>query len=283
MNKVKSLILVIFSPLLLIGQENGASFRPLFPKAIIQPYNQYQNELYKFNKIVPNFNIKNDFSVTSIPNYQNQPNYSISKPFIFERNPFARDWSNSGIISSWDTGALFGIGSYTTYPTIGSIGSFGIGFTQSFERLTISGTLTGQKYNLVNGIYNNFGFSGIASYKINDTFTLNVFGSVQSNNGFYSGAAMSVLPYSSYGGSLSVKFSEKFGTDFGVQQCYDPYSGRWRTLPIIAPYINIRGAKFGIDIGPIVLDMIQNMINNGSGNYQGNPTIRPTPPPIIVR
>ncbi len=206
-------------------------------------------------------------------------------PIIFERNIYARDWNSSGIISAWYNGAIFGSGGYTTYAGIGSIGSAQIGITQIFDRFTFTGSISANKYNLANGAFNNFGASGKVSFKINDKLSFNVFGSAQSNNTLYSPAAMSVLSYSSYGGSLSVKFSESFGADFGAQRCYDPYTGRWRTLPIVAPYINIKGAKIGMDIGPIILDVIQGIINSDSnGNYRGNPTIRPTPPlPIFGR
>lgn len=293
MRRFNLLICTIFLPLLLMGQEFGMPSLSPFPESLTTLQNPYKNPHYNNY----NNNIRNDFQLKELRSIGNtipismnfaMQNYHITPNFIFDRNPYARDWNSSGLITTWGSGYLYGAGGYSTFPTIGSIGNASFGITQSFGRLTVSGAISGYKYNLVGGAYNNFGFSGSASYKFNDRFSLNVFGSVQSNNRFYSAAAMSVLPYSSYGASLTTRFSDTFGAELGMQRTFDPFTNSWRNVPIIAPFFNIAGHKVGIDFGGILLDILNTVISNdnqnwgppGGGNGGGRPA---TAQPLIMR
>lgn len=227
-------------------------------------------------KLNPNFDYKSNLHLSdSISAYtplslEMHPRFApATSALIFDRNPFARDWNSSGIITSWYNGYVFGAGGYNTYTGIGSIGEATIGFSQTFDKVTITGSVTGNKYNMAGGVYDNFGANAMINYQINDRFSLNVFGSAQTNNSFYSGGSMGVLPYSSYGASLTTMFSRKFGADVGMQRCFDPYSRQWKNIPIVSPFFNWRGQKIGFDLGPLLLNIFEglNETLNGKSNY----------------
>ena len=60
----------------------------------------------------------------------------------------------------------------------------------------------------------------------------------------------------------------------GVRRSYDAVTGRWETLPVVAPYYNF-GSKFRlqIDTGPLIQQLLRGAIYGHEGH--GNPTIAP--------
>lgn len=202
-------------------------------------------------------------------------------PIIFERDPFSRDYNSGGVIKSWQSGYIFGIGGYNTLTGIGSIGNAQIGISQNFDRLTVSGGVSANKYNLANGVFNNFGIFGTASYMLTDKIHLNVFGSYYQNTNFYGPAAMPYLNNSNYGATMSFALSNRFDMEVGAQRYYDTYSRSWKTIPIVIPSFRLNnGQKIGFDVGGLLYSIFEslsvNMNGNGAGVQTGTLNSSPT-------
>ena len=64
-------------------------------------------------------------------------------------------------------------------------------------------------------------------------------------------------------------------------------TGKWETIPIVAPYFNIKGVTVGLDVGGILYGILQSVLQNKreSQSGGGNPTIMPgfSHRPIPVR
>lgn len=189
--------------------------------------------------------------------------YPVTPRYNFVMDPYGRDWSASGVIARDGNAYITASGSYTTLPAMGTIGSATVGFTGvSNERFTISAGVSGMKYHIDRDAWNDFGVYGNASYMLNERLSLNVFGQYYLDPRFHSIGSMYYMQNAGYGGTLNIKMSDNFGLDLGAQRYYDAYAHRWRTLPIVAPVINIFGQPQSFDVGGLIYELIDNLIEN---------------------
>lgn len=128
--------------------------------------------------------------------------FSHANLFIFDRNPFAFDYSNSGMLYSWDSGFIAGFGARSTLPGLFSEQTAGVSASQQFGDFTLQGSVTANRYLLPRGIGNQFGIHGSASYRFSDHVSITLFGSYYNKNSFFSNAAQPYVGSSSYGGFL---------------------------------------------------------------------------------
>ena len=183
--------------------------------------------------------------------------------YDFHGNPYAHDWASSGVITRVGEGYLSGTGSYTSFPAMGTIGSATLALTQPIgERFTITAAVTGNKYHFGREAWNDFGFSGKASYILNDRLTLNAFGQYYLDPRFHSMGSYAYIPSANYGGTLGIKMSDNFSLDVGAQRYYDAYTHTWRTVPILAPTFKLFGAPISVDLGGIIYEVLYNLLHN---------------------
>ena len=215
-------------------------------------------------------------------------NWRMSRPilprFSFDTNPYSRDWASGGIITRAAGGYLTGSGSHTTFPGMGDMASASVAFTMPMgNRLQLTAGLTASKYHFDNNAWNDYGVFGNASFRLNDRLSLNAFGQYYVNQRFHSVAAMPFLGSSSYGGTLGWRASDIFSLDVGARRIFDPYTGTWRTLPVVQPTINIFGAPISFDAGPLIYQLLDYMIGNGKHNRDwDDPRYRPVTIPNPV-
>ena len=204
--------------------------------------------------------------------------------FSYDTNPYGRDWSSSGVITRLGSGYLTGAGSHTTYPGMGNTASASVAYTMPIgDRFMVTAGLTGSKYHFDNAAWNDYGLFGNASFRLNDRFSLNAFGQHYDNQQFHSVAAMPFLGSSSYGGTLGWHASDNFSLDVGARRIYDPYTGQWRTLPVVQPTINLFGAPISFDAGPLIYQVLDYMLGGGKKSRDwGDPRYRPVPAPNAV-
>ena len=204
--------------------------------------------------------------------------------FSYDTNPSSRDWSSSGVITRVGGGFLTGAGSHMTYPGMGDMASASVAMTMPMgERLQVTAGITGSKYHFDHNAWNDYGVFGNASFRINDRLSLNAFGQYYVNQRFHSVAAMPFLGSSSYGGTLGWKASDNFSLDVGARRIYDPYTGRWRTLPVVQPTFNLLGAPISFDAGPWIYQLLDGLLNSGKKSQDwGDPRYRPVSVPNAV-
>ena len=205
--------------------------------------------------------------------------------FSYDTSPYSRDWSSGGVITRMGGGYLTGASSHTTYPGMGNMASASIAFTMPMgDRFQFTAGLTGSKYHFDRAAWNDYGVFGNASFRLNDRLSLNAFGQYYVNQQFHSVAAMPFLGSSSYGGTLGWKASDSFSLDVGARRIYDPYTGRWRTLPVVQPTFNLLGAPISIDAGPWIYQLLDGLLNGGKNSKDwGDPKYRPVTVPDAVR
>ena len=204
--------------------------------------------------------------------------------FRYDTNPYGRDWSSGGVIARVSGGYLTGAGSHTTYLGMGNIASASVAFTMPMgDRFQLTTGVTGSKYHFDNNAWNDYGVFGNASFRLNDRLSLNAFGQYYVNQQFHSVAAMPFLGSSSYGGTLGWRASDNFSLDVGARRIYDPYTGRWRTLPVVQPTFTLFGAPISFDAGPLIYQVLDNLFGSGKNRRDwGDPRYRPVAAPNSV-
>ena len=204
--------------------------------------------------------------------------------FRYDTNPYSRDWSSRGI-TRVGKGYLTGSGSHTTYLGMGNTASASVAFTMPMgDRFQVTTGLTGNKYHFDNNAWNDYGVFGNASFRLNNRLSLNAFGQYYINQRYHSVAAMPFLGSSSYGGTLGWRASDHFSLDLGARRIYDPYTGRWRTLPVVQPTFSLFGAPISIDAGPWIYQALDYIFGDGK-KYRdwGDPKYRPVTVPDAIR
>ena len=231
--------------------------------------------------VQPGFNLSDSIRIISSDFTGGMMPGSAFHNGTFRLNPLNQDFSTSGVISSWEGGAIYGASHFSALPALGNLRSASAVFDQKIGKFTFSAAIYGSKYHFDNSIYNDFGVSGKFSYRMNDKLTFNVFGNYSRNNVFHSAAALPYTSQSGYGASVTYSPSDKFSIEAGVRRRYDPMSGRWELVPIVAPAVNLNGAKVSADFGGLIYDIIHSAT---SGDIRhSNPTIAPPKAPIPVR
>ena len=301
MKRVLSIVLAIVA-LVGVAQESQ-SLKLQFDQSKISPQftmPELPTTIMPATNIKPTFNanlpttadLKLDFSTSrlsdSLAIYQQDwhNSYGTNLPrFHYDTNPYSRDWSTGGVITRLGGGYLTGAGSHTTYPGMGNAASASVAFTMPMgDRFQVMTGITGSKYHFDRSAWNDFGVFSNASFRLNDHLSLNAFGQYYVNQQFHSMAAMPYLGSSSYGGTLGWKASDNFSLDVGARRIYDPYTGQWRTLPVIQPTFNLLGAPISFDAGPLIYQILDYMLGNGKKSRDwGDPKYRPVTVPDAVR
>ena len=300
---MKRLLLIIVSLIALAGvaQENQA-VKLRFDQSVISPQftrPELPGRITPATNIRPTFNanlptaadLKLDYNSTfadSLAAYQldwRDNRINAMPHFRYDTNPYSRDWETGGVITRLGGGYLTGSGGHHTYLGMGDMASASVAFTMPMgERFQVTAGVTGSKYHFDRAAWNDYGVFGNASFRLSDRFSLNAFGQYYVNQRFHSVAAMPFLGSSSYGGTLGWKASDDFSLDVGARRIYDPYTGRWRTLPIVQPTVNLFGAPISIDAGPLIYQVLNYVFGGDKKKYDwGDPRYRPVTVPDAVR
>ena len=300
---MKRVISIVIALVALIGaaQENQA-IKLQFDRSTISP--QFtQPELPSItpaSNIKPTFNanlptaadLKLDYKMSGLADslaiYQQDWRNSriTSLPhFSYNTDPYSRDWSSGGVITRVGGGYLTGSGSHMTYPGLGNTASASVAFTMPMgDRFQVTAGLTGSKYHFDRAAWNDYGVFGNASFRLNNRLSLNAFGQYYVNQQFHSVAAMPFLGSSSYGGTLGWQASDNFSLDVGARRFYDPYTGQWRTLPVVQPTFKLFGAPISIDAGPWIYQALDYIFGGSKKNRKwDDPKYRPVTVPDAIR
>ena len=123
------------------------------------------------------------------------------------------------------------------------------------------------KMNMTHFAGQSFSASGALIYQASERVAFKVFGSYDIGNSY----GMSTH---SYGATMSLDMSRRFGMEMGVQRYYDAMRGRWETVPVVIPYYNFDKFKLGFDVGGLLYEILREVIFEKK-DRGGGPTIRP--------
>ena len=204
------------------------------------------------------------------------PSFSLKEelriPYHINPSPLFRgDYSTGGVLRQFPHGAVFGSGSQTSVPGIGRFNNASLGYQHIFnDRLSLQLRANAMKINMSHITGQAFSTAGRLTYRASDRVAFNVFGSYDIGNSY----GMST---NSYGATMSLDMSERFGVEVGAQRYYDAMRGGWQTVPVVIPYYRFEKFKLGLDVGGIMYEILRNVVfdNRGGGDFGGGPTIRP--------
>ena len=197
----------------------------------------------------------------------------------FALNPtllYKGDYSTSGALHPYRTGLVWLTGEQSSLPGIGRINEASVSWShQSGDRLSLQAALVATQLNMLFFHRHVLELKAEMSYHLSNHLSLHLFGSYDTGN-----------PYNPYGrqwgGSLDWQITDRFGVEGGVRRSYNAVTGRWETLPIVAPYYNFNGKfRLQIDTGPLIQQLIRGAVYGREG--RGNPTIAPPKHHIDVR
>ena len=198
------------------------------------------------------------------------PSFSLKEelriPYHINPSPLFRgDYSTGGVLRQFPHGAVFGSGSQPSVPGIGRFNNASLGYQHIFnDRLSLQLRANAMKINMSHITGQAFSTAGRLTYRASDRVAFNVFGSYDIGNSY----GMST---NSYGATMSLDMSERFGVEVGAQRYYDAMRGGWQTAPVVIPYYRFEKFKLGLDVGGIIYEID----NRGGGDFGGGPTIRP--------
>lgn len=180
----------------------------------------------------------------------------------------------------WATGYMYGSNSYTRSLMVGDMRSATAGVSQNVGRYwTLDASVDFTKYMGLNYAT----FNTQANWHPNKYFSTTFFLSYMPGSFF---SNYSISPSLQYGAYITLQTDTDlpFGVDLGGYDSYSPAFGH-NVTPIVKPFVNVGGAKLGIDFGPMIKDAIwrANGGDHGGGGFNPIPKPMKVVPPVAPR
>lgn len=253
---------------LLSAQEDSARFT--LDSMLIKPKAAFQLPSVNLLPEKTVYPLINPIQLGDLPSFSLKEELRI--PYHINPSPLFRgDYSTGGVLRQFPHGAVFGSGSQTSLPGIGRFNNASLGYQHIFnDRLSLQLRANAMKINMSHITGQAFSTAGRLTYRASDRVAFNVFGSYDIGNSY----GMST---NSYGATMSLDMSERFGMEVGAQRYYDAMRGGWQTVPVVIPYYRFEKFKLGLDVGGIMYEILRNVVfdKRGGGDFGGGPTIRP--------
>lgn len=267
-NSLGIIFLFISGLQLLSAQEDSARFT--LDSMLIKPKAAFQLPSVNLLPEKTVYPLINPIQLGDLPSFSLKEELRI--PYHINPSPLFRgDYSTGGVLRQFPHGAVFGSGSQTSVPGIGRFNNASLGYQHIFnDRLSLQLRANAMKINMSHITGQAFSTAGRLTYRASDRVAFNVFGSYDIGNSY----GMST---NSYGATMSLDMSERFGMEVGAQRYYDAMRGGWQTVPVVIPYYRFEKFKLGLDVGGIMYEILRNVVfdKRGGGDFGGGPTIRP--------
>lgn len=258
-------LLLTFISQLLLAQEDSTRFAR--DSVQIKP----ESGMYSPLKLSPEKFIS---SPLLKPEYSDSlPDFSLkeSLDLPYQTNPsllFRGDYRTNGILMQSRYGTLYGSGGQTSVPGIGRFNEAELLYQHMLNKnLMFQVGMDAMKINMPYITGQTFSASGALTYQASDRVAFKVFGS-------YAIGKTYGMNTHTYGASMTLDMSERFGMEVGVQRYYDSMRGRWETVPMVIPYYKFDKFKLGLDVGGILYEILRSTVFENKGNM-GSPTIAP--------
>ncbi len=205
------------------------------------------------------------FTPPAVPPEYIPPYYTNPSPM------FRGDYSTGGPIATWGDNAIYGRGGRYSLPGLGVQTEAGLTYVRQLnDRLRLQAAANATKLSMTHLTRMAVELDGRLTYQPQEHVWFNVFG----------GTAVGRFPNRPdwhYGGSVGFDLGERFSLELGVQRYYDRSTGRWTTLPVVIPTVKLPKFDLGLDVGPIIYEIIRNAVHKGD-RFRGGPMLRPEVP-----
>ena len=239
--------------------------------------------------LIPGGVIKPEINEIQIP-----PSIGVSSeiPALNPAEPMAMpSFQFSGLTSptlfSWQGGQLSSVRGNIAMPGMMAIESGYLNMSHGVGPVTLSLWGGATKYGYFNGAQTSWGVGGALDYRINNHWSLTLFGEYYSPINAQTPGMAGYISTPRFGGYATYDINDHWGISVGAQAQRSVFSNSWEMQPIVMPYYRInKDVKLGIDVGGIMYHMIRDWANGRSGGVIGSPTIAPPrqgPPPVAPR
>lgn len=220
------------------------------------------------------------------------PLHSGSAPVMRAvRPPVLPSFDFSGLASpslfSWHGGSLSAASSAVSLPGMMGIESGRLNLNQRFGNLSLTLWGGADHYGYFRGMQTSWAFGGQLDYRINDRWSLTLFGEYYSPLHPLTPGMAGYMSVPRFGGYASYEINDRWGVSVGAQAQRSLVTNRWEAQPIVMPYYKINDdVKIGVDVGGILYNMARDWIEGSNGGPIGSPVIappRPGPPPVAPR
>jgi len=193
----------------------------------------------------------------------------------------------TAILRQWGSGMVVASGANDSLYGLMGMERGALSFNQQVGALSVSIYGTAVKYGYFRGLSTTYGIGGTVTYQLSPTVGVSVFGEYHTDaSGIFQPAMMGYVSVPRFGGYVNWRFHSHWGVKLGVQSYRSMAYAKWDTRPIIMPYYRTSGgAELGIDLGPILYELVRKATGGRWGGY-GNPTISPDvfgSPPVAPR
>lgn len=190
-------------------------------------------------------------------------------PYYRDPSPMFRgDYYTNGLLFATPRSIGYASGKQNTVPGIGRFNEAALGYQLALTpRLTFQLDASVMKVNMLHAVGQTFATSGRFSYRLGDRLSLNAFGT-------YAPGTTFGLTTHSYGGTLSLEVTDRFGLEMGVQRYYNMMRG-WETVPVVIPTFKFNQGKIGLDVGGLLYEILQHTVFDKKRGGGPGPTILP--------
>lgn len=199
----------------------------------------------------------------------------------FSVDPQAYDYKRSGVLLAWRSGFVGAAGSQQTMIGLTTTRNATFSATQVVGRWVFTATADASNYQYGRGGQWQLGVGASATYLFSPNVSATVFGNYYTGTTF---AGLATLPYmgsSKYGGFLTLT-GNRLGIDLGVEREFNPYTGRWETVPIVTPKVRVaNNFTISLPVGYLIKEAVGGSITGKRRG--GNGIIAPQMPTIQPR
>ncbi len=266
---VAALLVLAFSPLYGGAQEPETPVRPT-PDTI--PSFMIEAGSPEHSGVVPE-GVESPTGWSSYaPLYRSLESWHVSRSFAVS----SRDVSPE--IASWSGGSIYASGAATHLPGMMGVESGRLNFSQSAGAVTFTAWAEAMKYGYFRGLQSGWGFGGAVDYRINDRWSVTLFGEYYSPVHPLTPGMAESMALPRFGGYASYNFSDHWGIRVGAQSSRSLITNRWETSPIVMPYYRInRKVSLGIDVGGILYNAVRSYIESRDNRHGPMPMGGPRP------
>lgn len=202
--------------------------------------------------------------------------------------PYRRLWNPARAIEvpysgpslfSWPGGMVTASSSTVSMPGMMAVESGGLNFVGNYGPVTLSAGVTAAKYGYFRGLQTSYGFNARIDYRINDRWSLTLFGSYYTNVHPLTPAMAGYMNVPLFGGYASYNFSDHWGISVGAQANRSLVTNRWEAQPIVMPYYRFnKDVSIGVDVGGILYNLLKDYVDDNNGRAYGPPPSPSGPP-----
>lgn len=166
-------------------------------------------------------------------------------------------------VASWRNGQMLASGYQRVMPGLMQVDHGSLGVSQTAGDFSFYAGASADKYGYFQGLYTQYGLGGSVSYRFNPRLSLTLFGNYYFGSTPYmagglpmSPAMMGYYQTNSFGGYFDYRADSRIGVLFGARTVQQIGTDRYRSEPIVTPYVKVGKIGIGLPIGQLLYGLL---------------------------